>query len=297
MKSAFSPRLSEGTSGRPFGFTLIEVLVVVAIIALLISILLPSLKDAREQAYKTSCLANLSTIGKAAGAYLTQEKDVFAWGTTKRHTDPPGPVDESSVPPYLRTWGYGGNRGILGDPSGFYVNASDWYPNERPLNRYVYATTKIAQNAKLHVYRCPSDKGVRLNADPDSESTKLTAYELLGTSYQANHNWRYFSSEQEGDEPKRHWELYRRICKIMEKHGPSRFILLYEDPADWALTTAGLLPDTYRFSAWHNKANYHSLMFMDGHAANIFVEFRKNRFNLPRGGASAWIARHNRNEN
>jgi prepilin-type N-terminal cleavage/methylation domain-containing protein len=48
------------------GFTLIEVLVVVAIIALLIAILLPSLARAREQARTARCLANMSNLPKAA---------------------------------------------------------------------------------------------------------------------------------------------------------------------------------------------------------------------------------------
>lgn len=58
---------------RPRAFTLIELLVVVAIIALLISILLPTLRKAREQARITECLVNLRAISSAANQYLTSD--------------------------------------------------------------------------------------------------------------------------------------------------------------------------------------------------------------------------------
>jgi prepilin-type N-terminal cleavage/methylation domain-containing protein/prepilin-type processing-associated H-X9-DG protein len=60
---------------RPAGFTLIEVLVVVAIIALLVSILLPSLSRAKEQARAVSCGSKLSQIGRAESTYASEQKD------------------------------------------------------------------------------------------------------------------------------------------------------------------------------------------------------------------------------
>jgi prepilin-type N-terminal cleavage/methylation domain-containing protein/prepilin-type processing-associated H-X9-DG protein len=68
-------RPSEVHTSRRHGFTLVELLVVIGIIALLISILLPSLNRAREQARRTQCLSNQRSIGQMINMYANLFKD------------------------------------------------------------------------------------------------------------------------------------------------------------------------------------------------------------------------------
>ena len=80
------------------GFTLIEILVVLAIIGLLAGLLFPVFSSARENARTTSCASNLKQIGQAVTLYLQDNGQRYPLSM-----QPPGCTWVDSIYPYIKS--------------------------------------------------------------------------------------------------------------------------------------------------------------------------------------------------
>jgi len=142
---------------RPLAFTLVELLVVIGIIAILISILLPVLNKAREQAKAIVCMSNEKQIMAAYMMYVTNHK-----GATPIFPPVEG-VWPVSKDPFHQSWAYYMDQ--TGDIGGRirYDKGAFWPYMAVGLN-YVQGTGNKQPPPPPTLYRvfnCPSDADAR----------------------------------------------------------------------------------------------------------------------------------------
>ncbi|HBG26492.1 MAG: hypothetical protein A2Y10_04105 [Planctomycetes bacterium GWF2_41_51] len=85
---------------RPKGFTLVELLVVISIIAILLAVLIPALNKARQQAKKVVCSSNMRQMGVALQCYLQDSETHLP--DSSCHTDDPNEYWLKILTKYLK---------------------------------------------------------------------------------------------------------------------------------------------------------------------------------------------------
>jgi prepilin-type processing-associated H-X9-DG protein/prepilin-type N-terminal cleavage/methylation domain-containing protein len=250
------------------GFTLVELLVVIGIIALLISILLPSLNRAREQAKSVSCLSNLRQIGVGLQLYANDNKGFLAPGTSKTPTDASIEANDNwatilvggkvlPAPPQADDGAAGvtsAGASVFRCPSGIDNRslAAGFSPASMEDDRGAGFIRTFSQN-----YKSPNLPGARLVVDTwyGHNSWVVTDATLIDASF---NRWPF--TEVPGVVAAKPQRLHRTT----EFKQPTSLIMIYDGvgPHNQVLT---------RVNARHGNKKSTNILFGDGHVQTVPV--------------------------
>lgn len=151
-------------------FTLVEMLVVIAVIGVLVALMLPAIQSSREAARKAQCANNLKQIGLGIHGYLT-ERGAF----------PPGYVsvvlaDHDDGGP---GWSWSAQIMSFIEEVALSQQVDFSEPIHKPASKAVRLTS-------LPLFICPSDDGFEPIINIPSKSSTLTICQMAASSYVAS---------------------------------------------------------------------------------------------------------------
>jgi prepilin-type N-terminal cleavage/methylation domain-containing protein len=245
------------------GFTLVELLVVIAVIGVIIGILLPVLSGSRQRAGDVACLGNHRQFGVAFSTYFA-DFDNFVY-----YESPGG----SYYDPILVWGGANWYEGVEDD-------VPRWVASHRPINPYMGLSKE--HNQGFGVYECPRDNGIRyartdelvvwmtdwgeLTRAPDGP---VNIYSVLGTSYRAN-DWQYCvpGSEKGIGGPPMPGPNHRANQGPDDvRTTPSRFVLVCDTGQDRAGRYDQRRREAYNIiTGWWHGYEVGNMLFLDGSA-------------------------------
>jgi prepilin-type N-terminal cleavage/methylation domain-containing protein/prepilin-type processing-associated H-X9-DG protein len=149
------------------GFTLVELLVVIAVIGVLIALLLPAVQASRESARKTQCINNLRQIGLALHNHIDAKKSLpagYVSGVIKNGDDS-GPG-----------WAWGAYLMPFIEQSPLF----DLIDAKLAVNSYAMSALRLKT---VPGFICPSDSGVQPVIDIPAYITRTTICKMASASY------------------------------------------------------------------------------------------------------------------
>ena len=228
-------------------FTLVEMLVVIAIISILLALLLPGLRNSLEQARTLSCLNNLKQIGSAHQMYVDDHAPWICPAQWRNQAN----------------W------------SGIWVQWAGVLAGVGYLQAPLALDSATAPQKDGSVFMCPTGLADAFSNNPaaidDPENLRpyvsRVAAPAAATAPRNIHVW-YSNNGSSGSGAYPNWRVapdndpfnYRNLSRYRAIRSPSKTVSVFDG-------CAAVNNNAYRISRRHNNWNSINILYWDGHAA------------------------------